>query len=110
MMKHTLNILISIFMLASCTGRNPEPVSDLLDRIGGEGASELFETRICEDISENGEDTFIIGVRRGKPYIRGSSLSALTAGIGWYLNHHAHINLSSRSYRRPQYPKWLSAL
>lgn len=94
MMKHTLNILISIFILASCTGRNPEPVSDLLDRIGGEGASELFETRIYEDISENGEDTFIIGARRGKPYIRGSSLSALTAGIGWYLNHHAHINLS----------------
>ena len=93
-MKRIIWIIVPLICLISCRERNPEAVSDLLDRIGGNGTSKLFETCISGNISENGEDTFIIGTKKGKPYIQGSSLSALTAGIGWYLNHHAHINLS----------------
>lgn len=92
--RYFIGIIAGIALLTACSDRNPEAVTDMLDRIGGEGASGLFETRISRSISENGEDTFIIGSRKGKPYIQGSSLSALTTGIGWYLNHYAHINIS----------------
>ena len=92
--RYIIGIIAGMVLLTACSDRNPEAVADLLSRIGGEGAADLFETRISGSISDNGEDTFIIGARNGKPYIQGSSLSALTTGIGWYLNHHAHINLS----------------
>ena len=42
----------------------------------------------------DGAETFTISTSdSGKPMITGSSLSAITTGIGWYLNNHAHINL-----------------
>ena len=87
-------ICISAIMLSSCGQRNPRTVSELLDRIGGEGTSGRIETRVSGHLAEDGKETFAISVRKGKPYIQGSSLSALTAGIGWYLNHYAGINLS----------------
>lgn len=93
-MRYFIGMIAGMVLLAACSDRNPEAVADMLDRIGGEGASGLFETRISKSISDNGEDTFIIGSRKGRPYIQGSSMSALTTGIGWYLNHYAHINLS----------------
>lgn len=73
---------------------HPQAVQDFLNRIGGPGASELITTRWDEQLYKNGRDRFVISQRDGKPYVEGSSLSAITAGIGWYLNHTAHVNLS----------------
>ena len=88
-----LTILIAM-LLVSCGTRNPAPVAELLDRIGGEGTSGRIETQIDSDLAEEGKEVFEIGSRKGKPFIQGSSMSALTAGIGWYLNHYVHVNLS----------------
>lgn len=73
---------------------NPEQVSALLDRVGGKGTSDRIDTKLNEALSINGEEVFEIYSRNGKPFIQGSSISALTSGIGWYLNHYARVNLS----------------
>lgn len=87
-------LILTAAIALSCANNNPSQVRGLLDRIGGEGTAKRFETQVKESISEDGKDVFIISSKRGKPFIQGSSMSALTTGIGWYLNHYAHINLS----------------
>ena len=73
---------------------NPRVVAELLDRIGGRGASGMFETVVDEAVSENGNETFIITSRNSKPCVKGSSILAVTTGINWYLNHYAHVNIA----------------
>lgn len=73
---------------------NPKAISQMLERIGGKGTSQRILTCLDKDLGKNGQETFVITSQNQKPYIKGSSLSALTTGIGWYLNHYAHINLS----------------
>ena len=92
-MRTILYFLIAL-TLASCSMRNPSQVVDLLDRIGGDGTADRIETAVNPELSETGTDVFEISSKRGKPFIQGSSISALTAGIGWYLNHYVHVNLS----------------
>ena len=94
-MKKFLPFMMAIvFALMSCAPKNPAQVSAFLDRIGGEGTSERIETQVNTSLSEDGTDVFEISSKDGKPFIQGSSLSALTTGIGWYLNHYVHVNLS----------------
>ena len=93
-MRRIITAILAAVIGLSCAAKNPPQVAGLLDRIGGEGTAKRFETQVKESISEDGKDVFIIGSKKGKPFIQGSSMSALTAGIGWYLNHYAHINLS----------------
>lgn len=93
-MRRIITAILAAAIGLSCAAKNPPQVAGLLDRIGGEGTAKRFETQVKESISEDGKDVFIIGSKKGKPFIQGSSMSALTAGIGWYLNHYAHINLS----------------
>ncbi len=74
-----------------------EALSALLSRIGGEGAKDLVELKVdtsLGDGTDGGEETFVICSEDSKPCIKGSTLSAVTAGLGWYLNHYARINLS----------------
>ena len=73
---------------------NPKAVSDFLDRIGGQGMSRRIETRLDRNLSDDDSEVFVITSLRGKPCVQGSSVSALTTGIGWYLNHYAHVNLA----------------
>lgn len=93
-MKKILFAFMVLFTFMANAQKNPAPISALLDRIGGEGTSERIETRVKKSLSDDGKDVFEISSKKGKPYIQGSSLSALTTGIGWYLNHYAHVNLS----------------
>lgn len=71
-------------------------VKDMLDRIGGPGASRLIDVRLDTTMATSTEEeVFAIGPSiDSRPQVSGSSLSALTAGIGWYLNHYAAINIS----------------
>ncbi len=73
---------------------NPTAVSQLLDRIGGAGTSDLFVTQIDASLSTNDQDCFVITAESGKPCVKGSSVIAVTTGINWYLNHYAHVNLT----------------
>lgn len=90
-------LTIAAFMCLTATGAvtNPGAVTDLLNRVGGMGTAERFVTVVDETLSTtDGVETFIITSSGGKPCIKGSTLSALTTGIGWYLNHYANVNVS----------------
>lgn len=93
-MKKIIILFSLFFVLISSAENNPAAVTQLLDRIGGNGASALIETILDPTLAEDGKETFIITSFEGRPCIKGSTLSALTTGIGWYLNHYAGINLS----------------
>lgn len=73
---------------------NPQAVVNLLERIGGDGASALFETTVDESVATDDSDVFIISQKDGKPYVKGNNILAVTTGLNWYLNHYAHINLA----------------
>lgn len=96
-------ILFTLFALTVfCTGGNsvfaqvdnPKAVVDLLERIGGSGASALFETTVDESLATDGSDLFVISQKNGRPYVKGNNILAVTTGLNWYLNHYAHINLA----------------
>ena len=71
----------------------PTSVASLLDRVGGSGTAKRFEVEI-KAYNTDGYETFTISASNGKPCITATSLSAATAGIGYYLNHYARINIS----------------
>lgn len=74
---------------------NPQSVKDLLNRIGGPGTSEKFVTVVDDGYkSPAGAEMFRISSQNGKPCITGTTLSAVTTGIGWYLNHTANVNVA----------------
>lgn len=87
-----LSLIISL--ISSAAERNPQAVCELLDRIGGQGAAQRFETLVDPALADDATEAFVITTADGKPCIKASTLSALTAGIGWYLNHYAGINLT----------------
>ncbi len=79
---------------ASAAIDNPQSVSDLLDRIAGTGAGSKIETTVDDSyVSGTGAEMFQISSKNGKPWIKGTTLSAVTTGLGWYLNHTVGINL-----------------
>lgn len=84
-------VLVSLTAFAQV---DVSPVVDLIDRIGGNGASGRFVIDVDPTIDADGSEAFLITSCHGKPCIKGSTISALTTGIGWYLNHTANINLS----------------
>lgn len=73
---------------------NPDAVVALVNRIGGAGTANNF--KFVHDRSLEGE-TFVIGAEEGKILIKGSTISAITTGLGWYLNNIAHINIAWNS-------------
>lgn len=74
---------------------NPQSVRDLLNRIGGDGTADRFVTVVDDTYaSASGAEMFKISARDGKPCITGTTLSAVTTGLGWYLNHTANVNLA----------------
>ncbi len=72
-------------------------LSSFVDRVCGEGMSERILIGTNASLSAGGHDVFVISSRDGKPEIVGSSVSAATAGLGWYLNHYVHVNISWNS-------------
>ena len=82
------------FMTLHATETNPKAVTDLLNRIGGNGTSDRFVTIVDDALSTNCKDIFVITSQDSKPCIKGNSIIAVTTGINWYLNHYAHVNLT----------------
>ena len=75
---------------------NPDAVVALVNRVGGAGTADKF--RFVLDPSLNSkQEVFVIGGEDGKVLIKGSTLSAITTGLGWYLNHIARINIAWNS-------------
>ena len=98
--KHIPLIITLICLLMGTTqvllasSASPKAIAGLLDRIGGKGTSSRMVTRLDASLKDEGRDCFRLSSCQGKPLVEGSSLTAIGAGINWYLNHYAHVNLS----------------
>lgn len=99
-MKMSFRAAVAITVLALGAGanaaiENPQSVRELLDRVGGAGTADRVVTIVDDTYaSPSGAEMFKISSRDGKPCITGTTLSAVTTGLGWYLNHTANVNLS----------------
>ena len=96
---YLLLLLLTVFTVQTATAQAPvdspeQAITGLLNRIGGNGAAGKFEIVIDANLAENGKDVFVIAPGNGKPCIKGNTQLSVATGINWYLNHHAHINLT----------------
>lgn len=89
--------LLSVVLLAGkLHAESLQAVADLMNRIDtSRTLATKVETRL--DTSHGAREHFIIcppEAKGGSALIKGNTISALTTGLNWYLNHYAHINLS----------------
>lgn len=90
------NEAIKLVYTVATVVENPDAVTALLNRIGGDGTADKF--KIVHDPSMNSRnEVFSINGENGKILIKGTTISAITAGIGWYLQNIAHINIAWNS-------------
>lgn len=75
---------------------NPKAVVALVNRIGGAGTDGKFKFILDPSMNSKNE-VFSISGEDGKILIKGSTLSAITTGLGWYLNNIAKINIAWNS-------------
>ena len=75
---------------------NPQAVVDLVNRIGGAGTDKKF-LFVLDPSMNSKQEVFVLGSEGKKILIKGSTLSAITTGLGWYLNNIAHINIAWNS-------------
>ena len=75
---------------------NPDAVVALVNRIGGAGTDGKFKFVLDPSLNSK-QEVFVIGGEDGKVLVKGSTLSAITTGLGWYLNHIAKINIAWNS-------------
>ncbi len=75
---------------------NPVAVVALANRIGGICLADKF--KFVHDPSLNSkQEVFILGAEDGQILIKGTTISAITTGLGWYLNHIAKVNIAWNS-------------
>ncbi len=86
--------ILALLSLPFCSCVKADALTDLLVRIGGAEARGRITLRLDESLAEEGREVFLLTEEGGKPCVKGSSLSAATAGLNWYLNHYAHVNIS----------------
>lgn len=75
---------------------NPAAVVALVKRIGGEGAADKFRFLLSPSMNSR-DEVFVLGSEGGRVSVKGSTISAITTGLGWYLNNHANINIAWNS-------------
>ena len=96
MLKRLYSIVTAILVCAVLAPRvhADETLDAFVDRVAGKGVSEKIVLRVDEKLSPEGKDVFVISADGDRPVVTGSSLSAATAGFGWYLNRYVHVNIS----------------
>lgn len=72
---------------------NPAAVVALINRIGGDDAHKDFKFVLDPSLNSS-QEAFVLGAEKKKILIKGSTISAITTGIGWYLNNIANINIA----------------
>ncbi len=75
---------------------NPAAVVALANRIGGEGAADKFKFVLDPSLNSK-QEVFVLDAEGEKILIKGTAISAITTGLGWYLNHIAKINIAWNS-------------
>jgi alpha-N-acetylglucosaminidase len=90
------NYTITLLYTEAPSVENPEAVVALVNRIGGTGTDEKFKFILDPSMNSKNE-VFSINGDDGKVLVKGSTLSAITTGLGWYLNNIAKINIAWNS-------------
>lgn len=72
---------------------NPNAVVDLVNRVCGDGASSHF-TFVLDTDFHDGTEAFQLASDGNGVIITANTLSAMTRGLGWYLNHDARVNIT----------------
>ena len=90
------NYTITLVYTEAPSVENPAAVVALVNRIGGAGTDDKFKFVLDPSLNSK-QEVFVIGGEEGKVLIKGSTLSAITTGLGWYLNHIAKINIAWNS-------------
>ena len=90
------NCTITLVYTEAPSVENPAAVVALVNRIGGEGTADKFKFLLDPSLNSK-QEVFVIGGEDGKVLVKGSTLSAITTGLGWYLNHIAKINIAWNS-------------
>ncbi len=90
------NETVTIVYTAAPDEINPSAVTSLINRVGGSGTADKFKFVLSPSLNSKNE-VFVIGSEDGKILIKGTTISAITTGIGWYLQNHAHINIAWNS-------------
>ena len=72
---------------------NPAAVVALANRIGGEDTAEKFKFVLDPSLNSK-QEAFALGSEDGKILIKGTTISAITTGLGWYLNNVAKVNIA----------------
>ena len=98
-MKKLLVSLLCIFLLTFDVSAysSEKVISDFLSRIlGQQPIITILDENLVQHPTANiqQQDVFIITTKDEKPCVKGNSISAITTGINWYLNHYAYINIS----------------
>lgn len=90
------NKIITITFTQLQSEVNPQSVVALINRIGGAGTDAKFKFVLDPSLNYTA-DQFSINGEGGKVLIKGTTISAITTGIGWYLQNYAHINIAWNS-------------
>ena len=90
------NCTITLVYTEAPSVENPAAVVALANRIGGAGTDDKFKF-VLDPSMNSKQEVFVIGGEDGKVLVKGSTLSAITTGLGWYLNNIAKINIAWNS-------------
>ena len=90
------NKVITLKYTEAAIIENPKAVVELINRIGGSGTDKKFKF-VLDPSMNSKQEVFVIGRKNNKIQIKGSTISAITTGIGWYLNNYANINIAWNS-------------
>ena len=90
------NYTVNVVYTACEVQENPASVVALVNRIGGDDTDDKFKFVLDPSINSK-QETFVLGSEDDKILIKGTTISAITTGLGWYLNNVAHINISWNS-------------
>ena len=87
------NMTVTLVYTEAAIIENPAAVVALANRIGGEGTADKF--KFVHDPSLNSkQEAFVLDTENNKIVIKGTTISAITTGLGWYLNHVAKVNIA----------------
>ena len=90
------NYTITLLYTEAPSVENPDAVVALVNRIGGAGTDGKFKFVLDPSLNSK-QEAFVIGGEGGKIQIKGTTISAITTGLGWYLNNIAKINIAWNS-------------
>ena len=87
------NATITLVYTEAPITEDPASVVALITRIGGAAIADKFKFILDPSLNSK-QEVFVLGNEDGKILIKGTTISAITTGLGWYLNNVAKVNIA----------------